>query len=58
MSETKLRVIAPDVGGGFGSKLDVYAEEFLAVALARRLGQPIKWVGGAVGERDRDDPRP
>ena len=44
ISETKLRVIAPDVGGGFGSKLDVYAEELLAVALARRLGSPIKWV--------------
>ena len=42
--ETKLRVIAPDVGGGFGSKLDVYAEELLAVALARRLGRPVKWT--------------
>ena len=42
--ETKLRVIAPDVGGGFGSKLDVYAEEQLALALARKLGQPIKWI--------------
>ncbi|HEX3291591.1 MAG TPA: xanthine dehydrogenase family protein molybdopterin-binding subunit [Gaiella sp.] len=44
MSETKLRVVAPDVGGGFGSKLDVYAEELLAVALARRLGRPVKWT--------------
>jgi carbon-monoxide dehydrogenase large subunit len=44
MSETKLRVIAPDVGGGFGSKLDVYAEELLAIAIARRLGSPVKWV--------------
>ena len=44
MPETKLRVIAPDVGGGFGSKLDVYAEELLAVAIARRLGRPVKWV--------------
>ena len=42
--EAKLRVIAPDVGGGFGSKLDVYAEEALALALARRLGRPIKWI--------------
>jgi carbon-monoxide dehydrogenase large subunit len=42
--ETKLRVIAPDVGGGFGSKLNVYAEEALALVLARRLGVPIKWV--------------
>ncbi|MEP6892926.1 MAG: xanthine dehydrogenase family protein molybdopterin-binding subunit [Gaiellaceae bacterium] len=44
MPESKLRVVAPDVGGGFGSKLDVYAEELLAVALARRLGQPVKWT--------------
>jgi carbon-monoxide dehydrogenase large subunit len=44
MAETKLRVIAPDVGGGFGSKCDVYAEELLAVALARRLGTSVKWV--------------
>ncbi len=44
MAESKLRVVAPDVGGGFGSKLDVYAEELLAVALARRLGRPVKWL--------------
>ena len=44
MSEAKLRVVAPDVGGGFGSKLDVYAEDLLAVALARRLGRPVKWT--------------
>ncbi|WP_411277178.1 xanthine dehydrogenase family protein molybdopterin-binding subunit [Gaiella sp.] len=44
MSENKLRVIAPDVGGGFGSKLDVYAEELLAIAIARRLGSPVKWI--------------
>jgi carbon-monoxide dehydrogenase large subunit len=42
--EAKVRVIAPDVGGGFGSKLDVYAEEYLAVVLAKRLGHPIKWT--------------
>jgi carbon-monoxide dehydrogenase large subunit len=44
--EAKLRVIAPDVGGGFGSKLNVYAEEALALALARRLGRPVKWTEG------------
>jgi aerobic carbon-monoxide dehydrogenase large subunit len=44
MNETKLRVVAPDVGGGFGSKLNVYAEELLAVALARRLDRPVKWT--------------
>jgi len=42
--QSKLRIIAPDVGGGFGSKLDVYAEEALALALARKLGRPIKWI--------------
>jgi aerobic carbon-monoxide dehydrogenase large subunit len=42
--ETKIRVIAPEVGGGFGSKLEVYAEEFITVALARRLGRPVKWT--------------
>ena len=42
--ETKLRVIAPDVGGGFGSKLQVYGEEAICLALARKLGVPVKWV--------------
>ena len=42
--EAKLRIIAPDVGGGFGSKLNVYAEEALCLALARKLGRPIKWI--------------
>jgi aerobic carbon-monoxide dehydrogenase large subunit len=42
--ETKLRVIAPDVGGGFGSKLNVYAEEAICLAIARRLGRPVKWI--------------
>jgi carbon-monoxide dehydrogenase large subunit len=42
--EAKLRVVAPDVGGGFGSKLNVYAEEALCLVLARRLGVPLKWT--------------
>lgn len=42
--EGKIRVIAPDVGGGFGSKLNVYGEEMICVALARKLGVPIKWI--------------
>ena len=37
-------MIAPDVGGGFGSKLNVYAEEALALALAKRIGRPVKWT--------------
>jgi carbon-monoxide dehydrogenase large subunit len=44
IAEAKIRVVAPDVGGGFGSKLDVYAEEALAVALAKRVGRPVKWT--------------
>jgi carbon-monoxide dehydrogenase large subunit len=42
--ESKLRVIAPDVGGGFGSKLNVYPEEALALTISRRLGRPVKWT--------------
>jgi carbon-monoxide dehydrogenase large subunit len=44
LPETSLRVVAPAVGGGFGSKLDVYAEEALALALARRLRRPVRWI--------------
>jgi aerobic carbon-monoxide dehydrogenase large subunit len=43
--ETSLRVIAPDVGGGFGMKGDVYPEEGLVLWASRRLGRPVKWVG-------------
>ena len=42
--EQNIRVIAPDVGGGFGSKLQVTAEEVLALLLARKLGRPVKWT--------------
>jgi aerobic carbon-monoxide dehydrogenase large subunit len=44
IGEHQLRVVAPDVGGGFGSKLNVYAEEALVLALSRRLGRPVKWT--------------
>jgi carbon-monoxide dehydrogenase large subunit len=42
--EQNIRVIAPDVGGGFGSKLQVTAEEVLALLVARRIGRPVKWT--------------
>ncbi|WP_395109434.1 xanthine dehydrogenase family protein molybdopterin-binding subunit [Actinomadura sp. SCN-SB] len=42
--EHQIRVVAPDVGGGFGSKLQVTAEEVLLLLLARRLGRPVKWT--------------
>ena len=44
IAEQNIRVIAPDVGGGFGSKLQVTAEEVLAVLIARKLGRPVKWT--------------
>lgn len=42
--EHQVRVVAPEVGGGFGSKLDVYGEEALLAALAVALGRPVKWI--------------
>ena len=45
MPESKIRVVAPDVGGGFGPKAHVYPEELVAAALARKLGTTVKWVG-------------
>jgi carbon-monoxide dehydrogenase large subunit len=44
ISEERIRVIAPDVGGAFGSKLQVYAEEVLVCWCARKLGQAVKWT--------------
>ncbi len=44
MPENRMRVIAPEVGGGFGSKLNIYREEALAAFVTRELGVPIKWV--------------
>jgi carbon-monoxide dehydrogenase large subunit len=42
--ENKLTVIAPDVGGGFGSKIYHYGEEALVLAAAKKVGRPVKWV--------------
>jgi len=42
--EHKLRVVAPDVGGGFGSKIFHYAEDFVALWAARKIGRPVKWT--------------
>ncbi|MGB0113090.1 MAG: molybdopterin cofactor-binding domain-containing protein [Ilumatobacteraceae bacterium] len=41
--EHQLRVVAPAVGGGFGAKLDVYAEELLCISLAQKHGVPVRW---------------
>jgi len=42
--ETNVRVVAPDVGGGFGSKIRVFPEEILTALASRRLGRPVKWI--------------
>jgi carbon-monoxide dehydrogenase large subunit len=42
--EQKVRVIAPEVGGGFGCKVNVYPEDLLACALSIKTGRPIKWI--------------
>jgi carbon-monoxide dehydrogenase large subunit len=42
--EHKLRVIAPDVGGGFGSKIFIYAEETVCLWASRKVNRPVKWV--------------
>ncbi len=44
VSEERVRVIAPDVGGAFGAKNNPYPEELLAAALSLHLGKPIKWI--------------
>jgi carbon-monoxide dehydrogenase large subunit len=42
--ETKMRVIAPQIGGGFGTKISLYPEYCLMAALARKIGRPVKWA--------------
>src|SRR5947208_14203652 len=44
ISETKMRCIAPQVGGGFGSKIYLYPEYVLMAALAEKVGRPGKWI--------------
>jgi carbon-monoxide dehydrogenase large subunit len=44
LGEDHVRVISPEVGGSFGSKLQVYGEELLACWASRRLGRPVKWI--------------
>jgi carbon-monoxide dehydrogenase large subunit len=42
--ENRVRVVAPDVGGGFGPKAGVYPEEYVIPLVARELGRPVKWI--------------
>ena len=44
LGQHQVRVIAPEVGGGFGAKLQVYAEEHVTCAVSRQLGRPVKWI--------------
>ncbi len=44
MPENRIQVIAPDVGGGFGAKIQLYPEELVVPYLARTLGRPVKWI--------------
>ena len=60
MAESDIRVVAPDVGGGFGVKYQLHREDVLVAAIARRLSRPVKWVedmwehfAGATQSRDK-----
>jgi len=60
LSDTKIRVVTPDVGGGFGAKLCVYSEDIAVAAAAKLLNRSIKWIEdrrehftNAVQERDQ-----
>jgi carbon-monoxide dehydrogenase large subunit len=44
LAETSIRVIAPDVGGGFGPKAGFYVEEIMVMEAARQMGRPVKWI--------------
>ena len=44
MGEDQVRAIAPEVGGGFGAKINIYGEEYVAAAISKRLGIPVKWI--------------
>jgi aerobic carbon-monoxide dehydrogenase large subunit len=43
LGQDQVRAIAPEVGGGFGAKINIYGEEYVAAAITRRLGIPVKW---------------
>ena len=44
MGQSQVRAIAPEVGGGFGCKINIYGEEYAAAALTKKLGVPLKWI--------------
>src|SRR6266851_3590297 len=65
LKESQVRVISPDVGGGFGSKISPYPEDYLVPALSRMTARPVKWIEtrtesiqNATHGRRADQPRP
>jgi len=52
--ESRMRVVTPDVGGGFGPKIFSYAEYVLALIAARRLGRPVKWISERIESLQSD----
>ena len=44
LGEDQVRAIAPEVGGGFGAKINIYGEEYVTSAVSKRLGMPVKWI--------------
>jgi carbon-monoxide dehydrogenase large subunit len=44
LGQDRVRAIAPEVGGGFGAKMNIYGEEYVAAAVSRKLGLPVKWI--------------
>jgi aerobic carbon-monoxide dehydrogenase large subunit len=44
LGQDQVRAIAPEVGGGFGCKINIYGEEYVAAAISKRLGIPVKWA--------------
>ena len=44
LGQDQVRAIAPEVGGGFGAKINIYGEEYVAAAVSKQLGLPVKWI--------------
>ena len=44
LPESRVRIVTPDVGGGFGLKMQIFPEDVAVAALARRLGRPVRWI--------------
>ena len=55
---TSIRVVSPDVGGGFGLKGGAYPEDALVLWASRKLGRPVKWIATALGEHADRPSRP